>query len=205
VLPDLLGQRLQDDVVGGDVTRGRPGLQRSQLSAGAALLADAHRPAEEVDVLHPQSACLADPQPQADQRDHQGPVGEECRGEHRGDAVVGQVDLAPARRRGRLDRRGRVRGQQAVGDRGVQDLPDLAQHLLHRARCQGLRPPSEGRGHGARPDRTHRVAPEGREDVPVRPGPLADSRRVCGQEWECAAQCSSANSAEVIEARLASM
>ena len=33
---------------------------------GAALPADAHRPAEEVDVLHPQSARLADPQPRAD-------------------------------------------------------------------------------------------------------------------------------------------
>ncbi len=95
VLPDLLGQRLQDDVVGGDVTPGRPGLQRPQLSSGAALLADAHRPAEEVDVLHPQSAHLADPQTQADQREHQGPVEERCRGEHRGDVVVGQVDRAP--------------------------------------------------------------------------------------------------------------
>jgi hypothetical protein len=53
VLPDLLGQRLQDDLVGGDVPSGRPGLQLPQLAPGAALLADAHRAAEEVDVLHP--------------------------------------------------------------------------------------------------------------------------------------------------------
>ncbi len=182
MLPDLLGERLQHHVVGRDVAPGRAGLQRSQVSPRATLLADAHRSTQEVDVLRPQSARLTDAQPQPGERDDERPVGRRRRSEHRGDVLIGQVDLPPARGRRRSDRRGRIGREQPVGHGGVEDLSDLAQHLTDRARCQGLRPPSDGRGHVARPDGTHRMPPQRRKDVPVQPGPLADSRRVRSQQ-----------------------